>query len=478
VLTRSHLIFGIDPINSVNATQERFQFNYPTGGIMKRLIAVFVLTCLVVSAGMADDKKPGYIEYTEYKLDNGLRVILSEDHSVPIVAVNVWYHVGSGYEEEGRSGFAHLFEHMMFEGSENVGKTEHMKYVSTAGGSMNGSTTQDRTNYYETLPANRLNLGLWLEADRMRSLSITAENFENQRETVKEERRQGIDNQPYGEAFLASDTLNFDWWPYSHTVIGRMVDLDAAEVTDVQEFFDKYYNPSNAVLVVVGDLDKKKTMEMVEEYYGDIPGEAPIPKLTGEEKINKGERRQIVDSPKANVPAVFIGYVSPSHKDADTPALQLLNSVLVDGESSRMHKRLVKDEEAAFGVFGFHDSRLGPSLFRLIGASNAGVEIDVVESLMQEEILKVQTEGITEEELNKVKIQFKKNFISGRQTCMQKAESIQHYAFFHDDIADINVDMDRYMAVTTEDIKRVANEYLQIDNRTVVIAAPPSKESS
>jgi predicted Zn-dependent peptidase len=445
---------------------------------MKRLIAVFVLACLVVSAGMADDKKPGYVEYTEYKLDNGLRVILSEDHSVPIVAVNVWYHVGSGYEEPGRSGFAHLFEHMMFEGSENVGKTEHMKYVSTAGGSMNGSTTQDRTNYFETLPANRLNLGLWLEADRMRSLAITEENFENQRETVKEERRQRVDNEPYGAAFLVSDTLNYDWPPYSHTVIGKMVDLDAAEVSDVQAFFDKYYKPSNAVLVVVGDIDQKKTMKMVEEYFSDIPGAEPIPKLTGEGDMNKGERREIVDSPKANVPAVFIGYVCPPHNDADTPALQLLNSVLVDGESSRMHKRLVKDEEAAFAVFGFHDGRLGPSLFRLIGAANAGVDIDVVEGLMQEEIEKVQTEGISEEELEKVKIQWKKNFITGRQTCMQKAEALQHYALFHDDLAEINSDIDRYMAVTTEDIQRVANEYLQVGNRTVVIAAPPSKESS
>ena len=445
---------------------------------MKRLIAVFVLVCLVASVGMAGKKEAGYIEYKEYKLDNGLRVILSEDHSVPIVAVNVWYHVGSGYEEVGRSGFAHLFEHMMFEGSENVDKTEHFKLISKAGGSMNGSTTQDRTNYYETLPANSLNLGLWLEADRMRSLVITTEKFENQRETVKEERRQGIDNQPYGEAFLVSDTLNYDWWPYSHTVIGRMDDLDAAEVTDVQEFFDKYYNPSNAVLVVVGDIKQKKTMKMIEEYFGDIPGADPIPKLTGEEKVNKGERRQIVDSPKANVPAVFVGYVTPAHKDPETPALQLLNSILVDGESSRMHKRLVKDEEAAFGVFGFHDSRLGPSLFRLIAASNVGVDIQVCEDLMQEEIVRVQKEGVTEDELKKAKIQFKKSFITGRQTCMQKAEAIQHYVFFHDDLADINMDLERYMAVTTENIKRIANEYLQVENRTVVTAAPPSKESS
>jgi predicted Zn-dependent peptidase len=386
--------------------------------------------------------------------------------------------VGSGYEEPGRSGFAHLFEHMMFEGSENVGPTEHFHHVANAGGTMNGSTTQDRTNYYETLPANRLNLGLWLESDRMRSLVITSEKFENQRETVKEERRQRVDNQPYGEAFLVSDTLCYDYLPYSHTVIGRMVDLDAAEVEDVQRFFDKFYQPRNAVLVIVGDIDQKKTMEMVEEYFGDIPGGEVIPKLEGTEPLNKGERRQVVDSPKANVPAIFVGYIAPPHKHADSPALSLLSSVLVDGESSRLHKRLVKQEEAAFGVFGFVDGRLGPSLFRLIAASNAGVDISVCEELMQEEIERIQKEGITEEELEKVKIQFKSDFISGRQTVMNKAEAIHHYVFFHDDLSEINTDLDRYLEVTTDDIKRVANKYLGKANRTVVVAQPPTKESS
>ena len=203
---------------------------------MKRLFVMILAVSLSVSVGHAG-KKAGYVEYEEHTLDNGLRVVLSEDSSVPVVAVDVWYHVGSANEEMGRSGFAHLFEHMMFEGSENVDKTEHFQHISRAGGTMNGSTTNDRTNYYEVLPANRLNLGLWLEADRMRSLVITSEKFENQRETVKEERRRGIDNQPYGAAFLVSDTLCYDGWPYSHTVIGRMTDLDAAEVGDVQRFF-------------------------------------------------------------------------------------------------------------------------------------------------------------------------------------------------------------------------------------------------
>jgi zinc protease len=444
---------------------------------MKRLawsLAAVALIAAFTTAGYGKKEKPaGTIEYEEHVLDNGLRVILSEDHSVPVVAVNVWYHVGSANEEKGRSGFAHLFEHMMFQGSENVGKGDHMKLVSDAGGSMNGSTTEDRTNYFETLPSNRLNLGLWLEADRMRSLAITKDNFENQRETVKEERRQGIDNQPYGEAFLVSDTLGYDGWPYDHTVIGSMDDLNAAEVSDVQAFFNRYYCPANAVLVVVGDIDPGKTLALAKEYFGSIPAGEKATFPTWDEPFDKGERRKTVDSPKANVPALFATYLVPSHKDADGPALQLLNSLLCEGESSRLHERLVKDEEAAFAVFGFVDGRMGPSQFRLIVASNAGVDISTCEMFMDEEIARIQKEGITPEELDKVKTQFKSSFIEGRQTVMNKAENIQHYIWYHNDLSVINADLDRYMAVTAQDIQRVAQKYLRTDNRTMVIAAPP-----
>jgi zinc protease len=444
---------------------------------MKRLawsLAAVALIAAFTTAGYGKKEKPaGTIEYEEHVLDNGLRVILSEDHSVPVVAVNVWYHVGSANEEKGRSGFAHLFEHMMFQGSENVGKGDHMKLVSDAGGSMNGSTTEDRTNYFETLPSNRLNLGLWLEADRMRSLAITKDNFENQRETVKEERRQGIDNQPYGEAFLVSDTLGYDGWPYDHTVIGSMDDLNAAEVSDVQAFFNRYYCPANAVLVVVGDIDPGKTLALAKEYFGSIPAGEKATFPTWDEPFDKGERRKTVDSPKANVPALFATYLVPPHKDADGPALQLLNSLLCEGESSRLHERLVKDEEAAFAVFGFVDGRMGPSQFRLIVASNAGVDISTCEMFMDEEIARIQKEGITPEELDKVKTQFKSSFIEGRQTVMNKAENIQHYIWYHNDLSVINADLDRYMAVTAQDIQRVAQKYLRTDNRTMVIAAPP-----
>jgi zinc protease len=444
---------------------------------MKRLIwAAMCAVAGVMFATAGYGKKQaaaGEIKYEEHKLDNGLRVVLSEDHSVPVVAVDVWYHVGSANEEKGRSGFAHLFEHMMFQGSENVAKGEHMKYVSESGGTLNGTTNTDRTEYFETLPSNRLNMGLWLEADRMRSLVVTSEKFENQRETVKEERRQGIDNQPYGEAFLVSDTLGYDGWPYDHTVIGSMDDLDAAKVEDVQAFFNRYYCPANAVLVIVGDIEPKKAMELVKQYFGAIPAGAPSAFPAWDEPFDKGERRKLVEAPKANVPALFATYQIPSHAHADTPALEMLNLLLADGESSRLNKRLVKDEEAAFGCFGFVDGRLGPGEFRLIVASNAGVDIGTCEKLMDEEVAKIANEGITAEELQKAKTKLKTEFVSSRETVMGKAESIHHYIWLHHDLSTINSDLDRYLAVTVQDIQRVAKQYLRSDNRTMVTAAPP-----
>jgi len=446
---------------------------------MKRLIVAIALLAMVVFAGTGYSKKgsggAGQIPYEEHTLNNGLRVVLSEDHSVPIVAVDLWYNVGSANEEKGRSGFAHLFEHMMFEGSANVPKGQHFKYVSEAGGSMNGQTTQDYTKYFETLPSNRLNLGLWLESDRMRSLVITKEKFENQRATVKEERRQSIDNQPYGEAFLVSDTLGYDGWPYDHTVIGSMDDLNAAHVDDVQKFFNRYYCPANAVLVIVGDIEPKEAMKMVEQYFGNIPSGQKSTFPTWDEKFNKGERTKEVPSPKANVAAVFDTYLIPGHMHADTPAIELLSTILSDGETSRLYQRLVKDEEAAVAVFGFVDARLGPGQLRVIAAANAGVDIATCQKLIDEEINKIVTTGVTKAELDRAKMKTRSTFVTQRETDMNKAEEIHHYVRFHKDIAEINTDIDTFMSVTPDDIQRVAKTYLGSANRTVVVAQPPKQ---
>ena len=433
-----------------------------------------LVACFYLAAGAGEN--PDFINYKEFKLDNGLRVILSEDHSVPVVAVDVWYHVGSAYEQEGKSGFAHLFEHMMFQGSQNVGKREHSELVQRAGGNNNGSTTQDRTNYYQTLPSNRLNLGLWLEADRMKSLAVTPENFENQRNVVKEERRQRIDNQPYSNAFLASDTMAFDFVPYRHTVIGRMVDLDAGTVEDAQAFYKNYYTPNNAVLVVVGDIDPNKTMKMVEEYFGGIPRGPDVEPISGVEPPHTAERRAVIDDKNANVPAIFASYTIPASTSDDIPALELLGKILTDGESSRMYNRLVKEEKAAVVVFGGADVRKGPGLFRFVAAANVGVDIAKCEELMFAEIERLKSEGIDPKELEKSKVQFKADFVRNRQDVLGKAETIHDYLYFDGDLSRMNKDIDRYMAVTNDDIMRVAKSYFTENNRTVVIAQPVEKE--
>jgi predicted Zn-dependent peptidase len=446
---------------------------------MKRLIAWGIVCSLVVCGASAfAGKEAGHIDYEEFTLANGLRVILSEDKSVPVAAVNIWYHVGSGYEEDGRSGFAHLFEHMMFEGSENVAKREHNKLINRAGGNVNGTTNTDRTLYFEVLPSNQLALALWLEADRMRALAVTHETFENQRNAVKEERLMRVDNQPYAGAFLSSDTLAYDFAPYSHTVIGNMEDLDAAEVGDVQRFFDNYYSPNNAVLAVVGDIDTKKTKKMIERYFGEIPKGPDVTTLSGVEPPHTAERRMTVEDKNATVPGVFINYMAPTHLDKDTPALELLGKILTDGEASRLHIRMVKEEQVAVTVFGGLDSRVGPSVFRFISIANVGKDIADNEKSIYAEIDRIRTEGISQEELDKAKVQFKAEFIMSRETVMDKAEALQHYAFYHPDLSALNTDLANYMAVTREDIIRIANKYFVPENRTVVVANPPAKAGS
>src|SRR2546421_1212878 len=309
----------------------------------RRMRAVGVLGGLLLCGGWLAPglaAQAGRIAYEAFTLPNGLRVLYSEDHSTPIVSVDVWYNAGSRNERPGRSGFAHLFEHMMFEGSAHVKKGEHFQLISRAGGSENGSTAEDRTNYYETIPSNRLNLALWLEADRMRSLAITDENFHNQRETVKEERRLRVDNQPYAPAFIDGMTWPFDsaaCFAYAHTVIGSMDDLNAAQLSDVQAFFDTYYAPNNATLVVVGDFRPLELRRFVNQYFSEIPRHADPSPVSCSSKLGPGTARRELTDAHANLPAVIRIYRGPPHAHPDTPALELLNVILGGGESSRLN---------------------------------------------------------------------------------------------------------------------------------------------
>ena len=432
------------------------------------IVTLSVLPSLLVA-------QSGRVPFEQFTLPNGLRVIYSEDRSTPIVTVNLWYEVGSRNERAGRSGFAHLFEHMMFQGSSHVKKAEHNQLLERAGAEFNGSTAEDRTNYYETVPSNRLNLALWLEADRMRSLAITEENFENQRQAVKEERRLRVDNQPYQGAFTDGLTWPFDsttCFPYAHTVIGSMADLDAAKLPDVQAFFDTYYAPNNATLVVVGDFNPAELRTLVNQYFAGIPSHAAPEAPRCDATAGKRPERHDVRDPKANLDAVLRIYRVPEHRNPDTGALELLDIILGQGESSRLNVSVVRRDKAAVATgsllnpFG---SRNGPGVWVTFGIVNQGVSADRMDSLIAAQLDTIRTNGVTADELAKAKNLLRSGFIANRETTMGKAEELHHYLTFHDSIDEINTDLERVLAVTSEDLKRVAAKYLDANNLTVVI---------
>src|SRR6266540_2445111 len=325
---------------------------------MRQLLVLLMIIPGALSA------QAGRIAFEQFTLPNGLRVIYSEDHSTPIVSIDLWYEVGSRNERPGHSGFAHLFEHMMFQGSAHIKKAEHNQLIERAGGDFNGSTAEDRTNYWETVPSNRLNLALWAEADRMRSLAITEENFENQRQAVKEERRLRVDNQPYQAAFTDGLTWPFDsttCFPYAHTVIGSLADLDAAKLPDVQAFFDTYYAPNNATLVVVGDFVPGQLRTLVNQYFAGVPSH-PAPEAPRCEGGGTPARHEVHDA-HANLDALLRIYRVPEHRSADTPALEVLNIIVGQGESSRLNVAVVRREKAAVAtgaILNPFGSRIAP----------------------------------------------------------------------------------------------------------------------
>jgi predicted Zn-dependent peptidase len=400
-------------------------------------------------------------------------VVLSPDRTIPTVGIAVYYDVGSRNEVSGRSGFAHLFEHMMFQGSANVAKGEHFQLILNRGGQMNGTTSEDRTNYYETLPSNELALGLWLEADRMKSLAITQANFENQRQTVMEERRQSYDNQPYARSFLRINELAYgDYFPYSHSTIGDMKDLVAAPLTAVQDFFTAYYAPNNAVIALAGDFDPNEALALLNQYFGDIPARGRPEYRPGELSPQAAERSESLSDPLAQLPGFHVTYHIPADREPDHYPIDLLAMALGDGESSRLYQELVKKRELLQSLNVGTDSRRGPDLFSVWAVLAEGKDPKLARDAIYKEFVKLSKTGLTPRELDKAKNRVRSSFVFGLSSTLDRALVLGQFELYFGDAGLLKTELDRYLAVTNADIKRVAAQYFTATNRTVLDVVP------
>lgn len=431
-----------------------------------------LLTGVLVASMSVAAAPVSKVTFTDTRLKNGLRVIISEDHAAPAYSIVVQYNVGSRDERKGRTGFAHLFEHMMFKGSDNVGQNEHPYLIFMNGGSMNGTTNKDRTMYYETLPANQLDLGLFLEADRMRSLAITKDNLENQRNAVQEERRSGVDNQPYGKTFEAIDDLAYENFAYEHSVIGSMADLSAASVEDVAAFFKTYYAPSNAVIGIVGDVNTKATLAKVEKYFGSIPAQPPPAAVDMAEPPQQEERRLTLEDGLARLPRIDLAYKIPPSSSADSDALSVLGTILSGGRSSRFYESLVRQKQLSPNVSAFSGESRGPSLFRISGTALPGKTLSDLEAGIDAEIERVKTEKVADWEIEKARTSARRAFVNSLGSSLNKAVQLSQDALFYDDPNRINTRGERMARVTAADVQRVAQKYLTKTGRTVVMTVP------
>lgn len=416
------------------------------------------------------------IKYVEYTLDNGLHVILHEDHSTPIVAVSVMYHVGSKNENPERTGFAHFFEHLLFEGSENIARGEFDDYISKAGGRNNANTTQDRTFYYEILPSNHLATALWLESERMLHAKVEEKGIETQRQVVKEERRQRVDNQPYGSILEEIMKRAYREHPYKWVPIGSMDHLDAAEEEDYVNFYKEFYVPNNAVLSIAGDIDVKETKELISQYFATIPsGDGDIYRPDVQEPPLNGEVRDTIYD-NIQLPGVIQAYRIPAQGTPDYYALSMLGTVLSQGESSRLNKSVVDEQQLAVFTGNFPLGLEDPGVSIMFGITNMGVDPKDLENAIDAEVKKVQEELISEEEFQKLRNQIENDFVSSNSTMVGIAESLANYHMYFGDADLINTEIDRYLKVTREDIRRVAREYYVPENRVVLFYMPKTTQ--
>lgn len=432
-----------------------------------------LLLAVSLAFGTSNGQAPK-IEYEKYTLPNGLKVILHQDKKAPVVVVSVLYHVGSKNEDTGRTGFAHFFEHLLFEGSKNLKRGDFDKYITNAGGDNNANTSQDRTFYYDLLPSNQLDLGLWLESERLLHAEISQVGVETQRQVVKEEKRQRVDNQPYGTMVENLFKRAFTKHPYHWVPIGSMEDLEAAKLEEFVNFYKRFYVPNNAVLSIAGDFDIPATKKKIEQYFGTIPAGAKIVRPNVVEPPLGAEVRDVIQD-NIQLPAVIQGYRAPAQGTSEYYAFNVLSTLLSGGESSRMNKTLVdeKQQAVAAGAFPYFLEDYG--LFINFGIANVGVKPESVESTIDSLITDVQTNLVSEREFEKIRNQIESSFVSQNSSVAGIAESLSNYEVYFGDANLINTEIEQYRKVTREDIRNVAKKYLVKNNRVVLYYVPKTQ---
>ncbi len=439
----------------------------------KKIMFVVALLFLVIGQGFSQAVK---IDFTEFKLDNGLHVILHRDATTPIVAVSVMYNVGSKHEQPDRTGFAHFFEHLMFEGTANIPRGEYAKYVERAGGTLNANTSADRTYYYEILPSNQLELGLWLESERMKHAIVDSIGIQTQKRVVIEEKKQSYDNRPYGSILIETMKRAFYKHPYRWTTIGDPEHIMAAADSEFQQFYNTFYVPDNAVLVIAGDIDEKNTKNLVTKYFSDISkGKSDIYRPNIVEPPLKGEVRDTVYD-NIQLPLVLQAYRTPAMNTPDYYALDMLGTLLSAGQSSRLYRSLVDNQQLAIQVGSFPIPFNEPSVNLTYALPNMGIDPMVLENAMDAEIEKVKNELIPEQEFQKLKNKFENDIISENQRIAERASNLAMYYTYFGDASLINKELENYMAVSREDIQRVARQYFKPDNRVVLYYLPKANK--
>ncbi len=437
---------------------------------MKFLILSLLLAAVLLPRAMGQR-----IEFTEYTLDNGLHVILHADNTTPNVVVNIMYHVGAKNEFEERTGFAHFFEHLMFEGTEHIGRGEFAEIVEEAGGSLNAYTSFDVTNYFVLLPSNQLELGLWLESERLLHPVIDSIGIATQKNVVTEEMKQTRDNQPYGRILTETIKRAYTVHPYQTDVLGKDEHIRNATYEDITYFHDMFYVPDNAVLVITGDIDINETRGLVEKYFGDIPsGEHELYRPDVTEPLRTEELRDTVYD-NIQLPALIQAFHIPAQGTEDYYAIEMLGRLLSGGESSRLNRRLVIEEQTAMGIQAMPLGLEDPGLNIIMAIPNIGVDPAVVEASIDEELERVRDELITDEELQKLRNQIESRMVNSNTTIATRARNLANYHLIYGDANLINTEIDRYMDVTSEDIREAARQYLREDNRVVLYYMPANQ---